>query len=300
MLTPTWLPPLLVLTLASWLGTASHSLADMFCACVHNPGSSLCPQSYPCCRSESMTVNNFFSNVDGQLELLAQATLDSTVSCMGTLHALRPRLSRFHQLLLEPPQVGQGAGGREVHSLVSSSTELGTKPPLCLQLEPLCTTWGTLAPPLGNTRLHVVKLLASALSANDAALTQELLALDVPNTMLVRLAGLLGRVGWGQGQGLGTSLCPLHQDLFFHYVFNNFLHTQVEVCVSAMLSAGPPSDSSLEMPAQNPVVKHVSWGSRVPPQFPWGGLCPRYVPHLSCSQYLVGDHILGLEAQPCS
>lgn len=152
-------------------------------------------------RSESMTVNNFFSSVDGQLELLAQATLDSTVSCMGTLHALRPRLSRFHQLLLEPPQ-----------------------------LEPLCTTWGTLAPPLGNTRLHVVKLLASALSANDAALTQELLALDVPNTML---------------------------DLFFHYVFNNFLHTQVEVCVSAMLSAGPPSDSSLEMPVQNPVVKHL-------------------------------------------
>lgn len=69
--------------------------------------------------------------------------------------------------------------------------------------------------------------------------------------------------------------------------------------MSAMLSAGPPSESSLEMPAQNPVVKHVSWGSRFPPQFPRGGLCRRYVPHLFCSQYLVGDHILGLEAQPC-
>nr|KAF6411397.1 protein phosphatase 6 regulatory subunit 1 [Rousettus aegyptiacus] len=152
-------------------------------------------------RSESATMNNFFSSVDGQLELLAQATLDSTVSSMGALHALRPRLSHFHQILLTPPE-----------------------------LEPLCTTWGSLSPPLGNTRLHVVKLLASALSANDAALTQELLALDVPNTML---------------------------DLFFHYVFNNFLHTQVEVCVSAMLSAGPPSDGSLEMPAPNPGVKHL-------------------------------------------
>lgn len=152
-------------------------------------------------RSESVIVNNFFSTVDGQLELLAQATLDSAVSCMGALHALRPRLSRFHELLLEP-----------------------------LELEPLCTTWGTLAPPLGNTRLHVVKLLASALSANDAALTQELLVLDVPNTML---------------------------DLFFHYMFNNFLHTQVEVCVSTMLSTGPPSDSSLETPDANPVVKHL-------------------------------------------
>ncbi|XP_036162517.1 serine/threonine-protein phosphatase 6 regulatory subunit 1 isoform X2 [Myotis myotis] len=152
-------------------------------------------------RSESVIVNNFFSSVDGQLELLGQATLDSSVSSMGALHALRPRLTHFHQLLFEP-----------------------------LELEPLHTTWGILAPPLGNTRLHVVKLLASALSANDAALTQELLALDVPNTML---------------------------DLFFHYVFNNFLHTQVEVCVSAMLSAGPPADSSLETPAPNLGVKHL-------------------------------------------
>ncbi|KAG8520593.1 Serine/threonine-protein phosphatase 6 regulatory subunit 1 [Galemys pyrenaicus] len=153
-------------------------------------------------RSESMTVNNFFSSVDGQLELLAQATLDSTTSSPGALHALRPRLGHFHQLLQDPPE-----------------------------LEPLHTTWGSLAPPLGNMRLHVVRLLASALSANDAALTQELLALDVPNTLL---------------------------DLFFHYVFNNFLHAQVEVCVSAMLSSGPPPDSSPETPTPNPVIKHVS------------------------------------------
>lgn len=141
---------------------------------------------HACCRSESMTVNNFFSSVDGQLELLAQATLDSAVSSAGALHALRPRLSCFHQLLLEPPEVGRvlvGSGGCSL----GVRAELGQEPSpaLHLQLEPLRTTWGSLAPPLGNTRLHVVKLLASALSANDAALTQELLALDVPNTMLV-------------------------------------------------------------------------------------------------------------------
>ncbi|XP_069314301.1 serine/threonine-protein phosphatase 6 regulatory subunit 1 [Eulemur rufifrons] len=152
-------------------------------------------------RSESVTMNNFFSSVDGQLELLAQGALDSTASSVGALHALRPRLGCFHQLLLEPPK-----------------------------LEPLQMTWGSLDPPLGNTRLHVVKLLASALSANDRALTQELLALDVPNTML---------------------------DLFFHYVFNNFLHAQVEGCVSTMLSLGPPPDSSPETPIENPVVKHL-------------------------------------------
>ncbi|XP_008844891.1 serine/threonine-protein phosphatase 6 regulatory subunit 1 [Nannospalax galili] len=152
-------------------------------------------------RSDSVTMNNFFSSVDGQLELLAQGALDNMTSSMGALHALRPRLARFHQLLLEPPQ-----------------------------LEPLQMTWGSLAPPLGNTRLHVVKLLASALSTNAAALTQELLVLDVPNTLL---------------------------DLFFHYVFNNFLHAQVEVCVSAMLSSGPPPDSSSETPVPNPIVKHL-------------------------------------------
>ncbi|XP_055001956.1 serine/threonine-protein phosphatase 6 regulatory subunit 1 isoform X2 [Sorex araneus] len=152
-------------------------------------------------RSESMTMNNFFSSVDGQLELLAQATFDHTTSCTGALHALRPRLRCFHQILLKPPE-----------------------------LEPLCTTWGNLTPPLGNTRLHVVKLLACALSANDEALTQELLALDVPNTVL---------------------------DLFFSYVFNNFLHAQVEMCVSAMLSTVPLSDGDPETPTPNPVIKHL-------------------------------------------
>ncbi|XP_006868165.1 PREDICTED: serine/threonine-protein phosphatase 6 regulatory subunit 1 [Chrysochloris asiatica] len=152
-------------------------------------------------RSESVPVNNFFCSVDGQLELLAQGALENPVSSLGALHALRPRLGRFHQLLLEPPK-----------------------------LEALQTTWGSLAPPLGNMRLHVVKLLASALSAHDTALTQELLALDVPNTML---------------------------DLFFHYVFNNFLHAQVEMCVSAMLSAGPPPDSSPDTPVPNPAVRHL-------------------------------------------
>lgn len=50
-------------------------------------------------------MNNFFSSVDGQLELLAQGALESVMSSMGVLHALRPRLGHFHQILLEPPKV---------------------------------------------------------------------------------------------------------------------------------------------------------------------------------------------------
>lgn len=72
--------------------------------------------------------------------------------------------------------------------------------------------------------------------------------------------------GW---RSFRASCAPHPQDLFFHYVFNNFLHTQVEVCVSTMLSSGPPADSSSDTPIQNPVVKHVSWASRSP-FGPWG------------------------------
>lgn len=190
--------------------------------------------------------------------------------------------------------------------MVPSSAGMGIKPLLCLQLEPLCTTWGSLSPPLGNTRLHVVKLLASALSANDAALTQELLALDVPNTMLVRWVGW-GGVGWGRANGTGLSMpaCIPFQDLFFHYVFNNFLHTQVEVCVSAMLSAEPPSDGSLEMPTPNPGVKHVSCGSRVSSPFIWGWALPQLFPSpvLLTSTWWVTSHLgslgLGLVLRLC-
>ena len=64
--------------------------------------------------------------------------------------------------------------------------------------------------------------------------------------------------GW---RSFRASCAPHPQDLFFHYVFNNFLHTHVEVCVSTLRSS--------DTPIQNPVVKHVSWASRSP-FGPWG------------------------------
>lgn len=99
------------------------------------------------------------------------------------------------------------------------------------------------------------------------------------------------RVEWGSATG--ASWCqpafpPAPQDLFFHYVFNNFLHTQVEVCISAMLSTGPPSDSSLEMPAPNPVVKHVSWGSQVSPSSSLGWVLSQVCP-LPVMQPVLGE-----------
>ncbi|XP_074076121.1 serine/threonine-protein phosphatase 6 regulatory subunit 1 isoform X2 [Macrotis lagotis] len=157
-------------------------------------------------RTEPGSVGSFScsSGGDGLLELVPPGGLEShppSQAHLGTLRALRGWLAPFHRLLLEPPT------------------------------ETLRTTWGSLQPPLGNTRLHVVKLLASALSANNAALTAELLGMDTLNAML---------------------------DLFFTYVFNNFLHSQVETWVSNVLSAAAADgEDGPESPAPNPAVRHL-------------------------------------------
>ncbi|XP_072463722.1 serine/threonine-protein phosphatase 6 regulatory subunit 1 isoform X4 [Notamacropus eugenii] len=156
-------------------------------------------------RAEPGGTGSFSCNVDGQLELVPPGGPESPLPSqanLGTLKALRQWLAHFHQLLLEPPTQ-----------------------------ETLRTTWGSLQPPLGNTRLHVVKLLASALSANNAAVTGELLGMDTLNAML---------------------------DLFFTYVFNNFLHSQVETWVSSVLSAAAAAgEDGPEPPAPNPAVRHL-------------------------------------------
>ncbi|KAG7216097.1 hypothetical protein INR49_007849 [Caranx melampygus] len=98
------------------------------------------------------------------------------------LLAIEPHLIHFHQLLLEPPK-----------------------------RSPMLTTLGVLEEPLGNTRLHVARLVASLLytsSASHAVVAQELCRLNTMDLLL---------------------------DLFFKYTWNNFLHLQVELCVAAIL-----------------------------------------------------------------
>ncbi|KAA8590169.1 hypothetical protein FQN60_014103 [Etheostoma spectabile] len=75
----------------------------------------------------------------------------------------------------------------------------------------MLTTLGVLEEPLGNTRLHVARLVASLLytsSASHAVVAQELCRLNTMDLLL---------------------------DLFFKYTWNNFLHLQVELCVAAIL-----------------------------------------------------------------
>lgn len=110
-----------------------------------------------------MTVNNFFSVVwmDSWSSWPRQPW---TVpwSSAGALHACAPRLSAPQLLLLSRLRWAGclGSGGAALGQGRAGAVE--PSPALHLQLELLRTTWGSLAHPWANTRLHVVKLLASA------------------------------------------------------------------------------------------------------------------------------------------
>uniref|UniRef100_A0A4W5MIJ2 Protein phosphatase 6, regulatory subunit 3 n=1 Tax=Hucho hucho TaxID=62062 RepID=A0A4W5MIJ2_9TELE len=123
------------------------------------------------------------------------------------LEAVRPRLKDFHQLLLEPPKKNI-----------------------------MKTTWGVLDPPVGNTRLNVVRLVASLLQTNTHIINMELINLNT----------------------LGVIL-----DMYFKYIWNNFLHLQVEIC-TAMILAMPPAqsenlkiDSDQEPVRESHLLKHL-------------------------------------------
>uniref|UniRef100_A0A4W3JQN6 Protein phosphatase 6 regulatory subunit 1 n=1 Tax=Callorhinchus milii TaxID=7868 RepID=A0A4W3JQN6_CALMI len=160
-------------------------------------------------RSDLGGMGGLFCNLDGQLDLCTPG-LDHACSQVstGTLQAIKSRLQDFHQLLLEPPKKSK-----------------------------IVTTWGFLDPPLGNTRVHVVKLVTSMLQVNNSEVNQELMQLNTLDTLL---------------------------DLYFKYVWNNFLHLQVELCIGTALG-NPPIEESAETPAENnaetvrenPLIKHV-------------------------------------------
>lgn len=85
-------------------------------------------------------------------------------------------------------------------------------------MKPMLTTVGTLDPPLGNARLQASKLIAAILATNS----------DTINAELANLGTL--QVLW---------------ELFFKYSWNNFLHTQVEKCVTTVLN-NPPTEEDGE------------------------------------------------------
>lgn len=61
---------------------------------------------------------------------------------------------------------------------------------------------------------------------------------------------------------MGPPICFLSQDMYFRYIWNNFLHIQVEIC-TAMILAMPPaptdiqSDNEQEHSRESILITHV-------------------------------------------
>lgn len=123
--------------------------------------------------------NNAFNEMDNHGNGGGEDSSDNEQRIKITIATL-PYLGKLHNLLIEPPY----------------------KPAVK-------TTAGLLELPLGNTRLHVAKLLVALLSTEN---------LQVRETLA----------------DLGTFQVLL--DLFFKYAYNNFLHTQVEQCIALAIN----------------------------------------------------------------
>ncbi|XP_072560321.1 serine/threonine-protein phosphatase 6 regulatory subunit 2-like isoform X2 [Paramormyrops kingsleyae] len=127
--------------------------------------------------------------------------------------------------------------GYERSHTVNSSVLQGIEPHLKdfhqVLLDPpkkcaMLTSLGVLEEPLGNARLHVAHLVAALLQSCTPGVAAELCRLNTVDLLL---------------------------DLFFKYTWNNFLHFQVELCVTVIMNQ--PSQE------ENP---ERSLGSKEPPE----------------------------------
>ncbi|XP_073706128.1 serine/threonine-protein phosphatase 6 regulatory subunit 2 isoform X2 [Garra rufa] len=122
--------------------------------------------------------------------------------------------------------------GLEKSYTVNNSILMGIQPHLKhfhhLLLNPpkkcvMLTTMGVLKEPFGNARLHASRLMAALLYTRAPRIHHELCQLNMINLLL---------------------------DLFFKFSWNNFLHIQVEHCVSAILNQTTQNGKTHDSPDQ--------------------------------------------------
>ncbi|XP_043921912.1 serine/threonine-protein phosphatase 6 regulatory subunit 3 [Protopterus annectens] len=99
-----------------------------------------------------------------------------------------------------------------IKSRLKNFQDLLLEPP---KKRPMKTTFGILDPPVGSARINIIKLLSCLLQLSSRSINLKLIELDMPGTVL---------------------------DMYFHYLWNNFLHTQVEICIALILASSTVED----------------------------------------------------------
>ncbi|XP_072017770.1 serine/threonine-protein phosphatase 6 regulatory subunit 3-A-like isoform X3 [Amphiura filiformis] len=128
---------------------------------------------------------------------------------------------------LDAERLARGVSGtlKAVVPKLADLHQLLTEPP---KLPAMPTTVGKLEPPFGGTRLQVAKLVAALLVTNSEDINAELARLGTIKSLL---------------------------ELFFQYMWNNFLHLEVEKCISTILANNPIE--SEEGKEQHPLLVHL-------------------------------------------
>ncbi|ENN79829.1 hypothetical protein YQE_03652, partial [Dendroctonus ponderosae] len=165
---------------------------------VNQQNEMLCSSSAPV-RNDMLVVEPYSYEHRSNYEAAETEQKRKIVS--NTVQAIATRLKEFHGLLLDPP-----------------------KQPSVL------TTTGILDPPVGKTRLQVVRLLSHLIPLNSLELNMELI-------------------------NLGTF--PVLLDLLLKYPWNNFLHTHVENCLAHVLEMAIPFPQPTEGKKVSDLCDHL-------------------------------------------
>lgn len=80
------------------------------------------------------------------------------------------------------------------------------------------TTWGVLDPPVGNTRLNVVRLVASLLQSNTHSINTELINLNTLGVILVSTTALSHSYSQSENQN-DVSNFWIKATIFIGYLF---------------------------------------------------------------------------------
>ncbi|XP_076445361.1 serine/threonine-protein phosphatase 6 regulatory subunit 3-like isoform X2 [Babylonia areolata] len=168
------------------------------------------------------TVSKMLSNMF-ELEQNESVIVNGLFVIHTLLEVRRQGQEGMNEQVAEPDRLSQGISNvmAAIIPRLKNFHNLLINPPK-QRYSSMPTSVGTLEPPLGNARLQVTKLITALIATNMAAVNLELVNLNTLQALL---------------------------DLYFRFSWNNFLHTQVEQCITLVLNNPPVEvDGAKEQP----------------------------------------------------